>query len=74
MCGRYRLFDHLIGGGEQCLRHGQAKRLCGLKVDYRFVLGRCLHWHVGWLLALEDAVDVAGRTPELVDEIRPVGD
>jgi hypothetical protein len=32
-----------------------------------------LNWHVGWLFALEDAVDVAGGTPELVDEIRSVG-
>ena len=32
-----------------------------------------MNWHVGWLFALEDAVDVAGGTPELVDEIRSVG-
>ena len=34
----------------------------------------CLHRQVGRLLALEDAVDVAGRAPVLVDDIRPVGD
>jgi hypothetical protein len=33
-----------------------------------------LHRQVGGLLALEDAVDVAGRAPVLVDVIRPVGD
>jgi hypothetical protein len=33
-----------------------------------------LHRHVGRLLTLEDAVDVAGRLPVLVDAINPVGD
>jgi len=33
-----------------------------------------LHWLVGWLLALEDAINVAGSVPELVDDIRPIGD
>jgi hypothetical protein len=27
-----------------------------------------LHWQISGLLALEDAVDVAGRAPELVDD------
>jgi hypothetical protein len=38
------------------------------------VLGRRLHWKVGWLLTLEDAIDVGSRAPALVEEIRPVGD
>jgi hypothetical protein len=49
-----------------------AKRLRGLEVDHRFVLDWCLHWHVCGLLALEDAVDIAGCTPILVDAIRPI--
>jgi hypothetical protein len=31
------------------------------------VLGRCLYRQVGRLLALEDAIDVAGHAPKLVD-------
>ena len=27
------LFDHLIGADKKSLRHGDAKRLCGLEVD-----------------------------------------
>jgi hypothetical protein len=38
------------------------------------VLGRRLHRKVGRLLALEDAIDIAGRLPVLVDLIRAVGD
>jgi hypothetical protein len=48
-----------------------AERLRGLEVDHQFVPGRRLNRKVGWLFALEDAVDVAGGAPELVDEIGP---
>jgi hypothetical protein len=33
-----------------------------------------LHRRVGWLLALQDAIDITSRAPVLVDEIRPIGD
>ena len=46
----------------------EAERLGGLEVDDQLVLGRRLHRQVGRLLALEDAVDVAGRLPVLVDK------
>ena len=55
-------------------RHFEAKRLGGLQVDDQFVLGRRLHRQIGRLLALEDAIDIAGRAPVLIDEVRPVGD
>src|SRR5712671_556546 len=41
---------------------------------FRKIPGRRLHRQVGWLLALEDAVDVAGGAVELVDPIRPISD
>ena len=52
----------------------EAERLGGLEVDDQLVLCRRLHRQVSRLLALEDAVDVASRAPELVGEIGPVGD
>jgi hypothetical protein len=76
-CGRERLqqlellFDHLVGAGEKGRRHIEPKRLCRLQVDHQLVLGRSLHGKVGWLLTLEDAIDVARCPPELVEEIRP---
>src|SRR5258705_7678368 len=66
-------FYQLVGARE----HGpprriEAESLGGLEIDHQLVLHWRLHREVGRLLALEDAVDVAGRLPVLVDVIRPI--
>src|SRR5262245_47372975 len=50
------------------------KRLSGFEIDRQLKLGWRLHRHVGWLLALEDTIDIAGRLPERVGDIRTIGD
>src|SRR6201982_370163 len=62
-------FDHLVGAGQPRLRNVETQRLGSLQIDHELVLGRRLHWQVARLLALENAVDIARRAPELVDEI-----
>src|SRR5262249_7723848 len=69
-----RLLDHLIGRSEQRLWNGQSERLCGLEIENQFVLGRRLHWHIGWVLTLEDAIDIPGGLPDHIVRTRSVRD
>src|SRR5262249_49805739 len=48
--------------------------LRSLHVDGKLVFGRRLHRQISRLFPLEDAIDVAGSLPVLVDEPRTVGD
>ena len=68
------LLDHLVGGGEQGRWHVETERASRLEVEHQLILGRGLHRQVRRLLALEDAVDIVGRAPELIARIRPIGD
>jgi hypothetical protein len=52
------LFDHLVGTGEQRGRNVNAERPSRLQVDDELKPGRQLDWHIGWILALEDATGV----------------
>jgi hypothetical protein len=39
---RFTSFDHLVGAGEERVRHVQPKLLCGLNVDDQLEFGRGL--------------------------------
>src|SRR6516162_7357864 len=66
--------DHLVGAGEQAIRHDQAERLRGFEIDRQLVLRWTLHRQIGGALTLEDAVDVTGRAPKLIERVRPIGE
>jgi hypothetical protein len=59
--------------GEQRRLHRKAQCLGGLEVDHQLVFRRRLHRQIGRLLALENAIHIAGRAAELVDQVDPVG-
>jgi hypothetical protein len=68
------LIDQLVGAGEQRCRDRETEGLGSPAIDYKLVLGRCLHRKVGRLFALENAIDVARCSAVLFINIRPVGD
>jgi hypothetical protein len=72
--GRHRLFDHLVGLREQRGRDRYVERFGRLEIDCHLILGRCLHRKVAGLLAFKDAVNIVSGAPELINQIRSVGD
>src|SRR5215469_12145865 len=58
--------DHLVGGHLHDQRHRDAERLRRFEIDDEFDLGRLHHRKLGGLLTLEDAIDIEGRSAELV--------
>jgi hypothetical protein len=68
------LFDHLVGARKHSGRQIKAKRLGGFQVEHQLVFHRRLHQQLSRRFTLENAIDVAGRTAELIDQIRPIGD
>ena len=53
-----RLFDHLVGGGEQRRRHGDAQRPGGLGINDQLEFGRLHDRQIGRLCALENAAGI----------------
>jgi hypothetical protein len=41
--------DHLVGGGEQRFRDGEAESFGGFEVDHQRKFGGLLNWQVAWL-------------------------
>src|SRR6516162_3939553 len=68
------LFNHLIGSNQKLLWYIEAERVGGLEVNHQFIFGRCLHRQIGWLLALQDAIDVTGSSTELSRKVSRIGD
>src|SRR5262249_46346953 len=66
--------DHLVGASEHARWHFDAERLGCFEGEHLLGLRRRLYRRIGRLLTLQDAVDVAGGAPVLMDVIMPIGD
>jgi hypothetical protein len=67
-----RLFDHLVGAGDDRRRYGEADHSCSSQVDNEFELNRRLHWQISRLFALKDTINVVRRSPHEIDGINAV--
>jgi hypothetical protein len=68
-CGKERrLFDHLVGGGEQCLRECQTQRLCRLEVKDKIQLCGLFDWQIRWFRALQYLVHVCRAPPKEIGQ------
>ena len=70
----HRLFDHLVGQGEQLIRNLQAKRLRDAEIDDQFELGRLRYRKVGRFLTFEDTARVHADLAIGVGQMRSVTD
>jgi hypothetical protein len=59
-----RLFDHLVGAGEQAIRHGEAQRFRSREIDDEIELGWLLDRDLTRLGAMQNLVDIVGSAPE----------
>ena len=66
------LFDQLVCELLEMKRYLLPQRFGGLEVDNKLILRRRLYRHVGWLLALQDTVNVAGGAAIQVGSIRAI--
>ena len=64
--------DHLVGGGQQRFRDGEAERLGGFEVDDEFELARLHGRQIGGFFALENTPDIANVLSPNLAGVRPL--
>jgi hypothetical protein len=67
------LLDHLVGAGEQRVRHRDPERPRGLQVDHQFEFRRGLDRQLPRIGSAQNSVDVGCRPPEQMRTVDPVG-
>src|SRR5258708_35278394 len=67
------LFDPFVGAGEQLRGHCQTKPLGCLETNYQLEFGGLLDGEVSWFRAMENPVNIVGRTPVLIGDVGSIG-
>jgi hypothetical protein len=62
-CGKRRLFDHLVGTGEQWRRHVEAERLGGSQIDDEIEFGRLLYRQISRFGTSQYPVNIRDNWP-----------
>src|SRR5262245_51872361 len=70
---RDALFDHLVGALLKRCRHVEAECFRSLKIDHQLELDRSLDWKFARLHALEDAIGIDRRAPNIINLVTSVG-
>src|SRR4029079_8400974 len=68
-----RLFDHLVGAGEQCRRDVKAKALRGLEIDHQLEFGGLFDGKIGRFGPAPNPVYIVGGAPFQVQVVWPIG-
>src|SRR5262245_25859937 len=66
------LFDHLVSGDQELVRHGEAEHPGNLGIDDQLEPARLHNGQVRWLCALEDAADINADLSIHIAQIRSV--
>jgi hypothetical protein len=67
-----QLFNHLVGGSEQFVRHGKADYRGSGGVDDEFELGQLHDWKVGGFRTLQDAANINAGLAVRLAQARPI--
>src|SRR5262249_36275369 len=67
-----KLFDHLVGAGQQRGWDGKAERLCSSKIEHQFKCGWLLERQVRRPCSLDNCAEEGGSRPKFPPKIHAV--
>ena len=69
---RTSLFDHLVGGHEQLIRHGDPEHLRCFEIEHGLVPSRHLNREIGRISASQNTVYIRCSELKQIDNVAPI--